>query len=354
MWIMATAFISSIAWGQNFSLITESDNGDYIWWGKSRNLSTVNKDKLTLQTSDNKNLQFTIESFNFMTPMSFSFGSEDGKSLTKGLYDPAKRYPFRWSYNGIDISGDGRGCNTILGKFYVHEYSLTNNGTLDKAAIDFVQYCEWWSAGLYGSLRYNSSIASSCTTSSCAGAKNLLGITTQQNSTTPNTNTTTPTRPSTSNPDTTRPTTPSTTTHLRRAYRRSYNNFTNFMNGEYRYTYARNFRNVQRYCDINNLFDRDPNSPYYLNPNACGEDMREAIMAFNEWWAEALSEGDSDDSMPTLQEFRRQRWEFRKAIRELQKERRVNRIPELDVIYSLWQLMLIDIDYQVHREIFGL
>ncbi len=56
--------------------------------------------------------------------MNFEFACESENILKPALYSPAKRSPFKGSFNGIEISGNGRGCNKILGAFYIHEYKI--------------------------------------------------------------------------------------------------------------------------------------------------------------------------------------------------------------------------------------
>lgn len=169
-----------------FRIITESGSGDYIGQNESWDFSSANNSKITATGADEDSVTFNVEGFN-VSNMTFEFASEAGKTISPGLYVPAKRFPFRNSYNGINISGDGRGCNEILGAFYVHEYTI-NNGTLEKAAIDFVQICEPSASDLYsdtrpklyGSLRYNSNVANSCNSQGCAEAKKKLGFTESQ------------------------------------------------------------------------------------------------------------------------------------------------------------------------------
>ncbi|MFH1564769.1 MAG: trypsin-like peptidase domain-containing protein [bacterium] len=178
-----------------FRIITESGSGDYIGQNESWDFSSANNSKITVTGADENSVTFNVEDFN-VSNMTFEFASEAGKTISPGLYVPAKRFPFRGSYNGIDISGDGRGCNEILGAFYVHEYAM-NNGTLEKAAIDFVQICEPSTSDLYsdtrpklyGSLRYNSNVLDSCNNQGCAEAKKKLGFT--ENQETSNTSNTT-------------------------------------------------------------------------------------------------------------------------------------------------------------------
>lgn len=199
-------FFSSLSYvkaeGQEktFRIMTQSDLSDYIGQNKSWDFSISNGSKITVSRATASEAIFNIQ--DLTSDMTFEFGSESGKTISPGLYAPAKRFPFRGSFNGINISGDGRGCNEILGAFYVHEY-VASNGILEKAAIDFVQICEPSASDLYnntrpklyGSLRYNSSIPDSCNTQGCAEAKKNVGFTeiqgTTNNQANSNTNNTT-------------------------------------------------------------------------------------------------------------------------------------------------------------------
>jgi S1-C subfamily serine protease len=173
--------IKAVEQSPTFRIMTQSDSGDYIGQNKSWDFASSNNSKISVTQASENIVSFNISSFD-ISWMSFGFASETGKTLSKGLYSPAKRLPFRDSFNGIDIDGDGRGCNRILGAFYVHEY-VVNSGILEKAAIDFVQICEpksndvnESSPKLVGSLRYNSSVPDSCNSSGCSVARNNLGI----------------------------------------------------------------------------------------------------------------------------------------------------------------------------------
>lgn len=161
----------------DFSLRMMSDKWDYIWQGKNRSFSSDDGDFLDFRKNyemeEDSGYMFSVTSFSLGSPLNFSFESSAGK-LPRWLAYPAKRFPFNDPYHGIDVSGDGRWCNTLLWWFYVHEFVLWSDNIVQKAAIDFVQYCEEGTAGLYGSLRYNSSVASSCTENSCAKVKELV------------------------------------------------------------------------------------------------------------------------------------------------------------------------------------
>jgi hypothetical protein len=84
-----------------------------------------------------------------------------GQSLEVGLYTNAQRFPFNSPTKpGINISGNGRGNNAQTGWFDVLEIEYDATGNLSKFAVDFKQFDESsTTSGLYGSLRFNSSIA---------------------------------------------------------------------------------------------------------------------------------------------------------------------------------------------------
>ncbi|MFA5917643.1 MAG: hypothetical protein WC850_05420 [Candidatus Gracilibacteria bacterium] len=157
----------------NTSIMWESETGEYIGQGLNKTFDTAHGYNIT-NNANTGSVTFYFSNSDIPLVYNASFSSQDGKTLLeKGKYYPAIRDPFRNGSNGINIDGAGRGCNTILGGFYVHDYALNNN-TLESAAIDFVQYCEGdTSRGLYGSIRYNSSIPSSCDTNGCASVRQL-------------------------------------------------------------------------------------------------------------------------------------------------------------------------------------
>ena len=103
-------------------------------------------------------------SISFQTPTvshfwSLQFGSPTSHKFGRGEYEGAQRTAFRSPTRpGIDVSGDGRGCNTDTGRFLVTDFALNSDGTIARLAIDFEQHCEGASPALYGSFRYNSAV----------------------------------------------------------------------------------------------------------------------------------------------------------------------------------------------------
>lgn len=77
-----------------------------------------------------------------------------GQDMTTTVYTQAERAPFAApGHPGIDIGGDGRGCNTISGSFQVH--SITWQGaTLRDFTASFEQHCEGGAAALRGCVHF--------------------------------------------------------------------------------------------------------------------------------------------------------------------------------------------------------
>lgn len=151
---------------QSFTLVYDSDPGDFIWKWQYRSFDDSVDFISTRKSYDNDDsawYQFDIEGFDINTDLSFEPGS---KVFAPWMYYPAKRFPFNWKFNWIDINADHSWCNKALWWFYVHEFSANKEEVL-LAAIDFVQFCEWSPSWLYGSLRFNSSVPNSCNTTWC-------------------------------------------------------------------------------------------------------------------------------------------------------------------------------------------
>ena len=84
-----------------------------------------------------------------------SIAAPPGEPLAVGWsYTGAVRAPFRpVGVPGVDIDGDGRGCNTLTGAFDVNELSYAPTGELLVFDATFEQHCEGGSAALFGRIR---------------------------------------------------------------------------------------------------------------------------------------------------------------------------------------------------------
>jgi hypothetical protein len=78
-----------------------------------------------------------------------------GAVLAPGSYPNATRYPAS-SGNSLDVFGNGRGCNTLTGSFYVYEavFSPVDAG-LQNFKASFTQHCEGAAPALRGTVAWN-------------------------------------------------------------------------------------------------------------------------------------------------------------------------------------------------------
>jgi outer membrane protein assembly factor BamB len=123
-----------------------SQPGDYIGAGAKATYVSVS----ATGSADNTLASFSAGGY------SYQFKSVSG-ALAAGTYLNAARYPFNNSANGLSVSGNGRGCNTLTGQFTVKEIEFSGS-TVVKAAIDFEQHCEGATPALFGNIRFNSTI----------------------------------------------------------------------------------------------------------------------------------------------------------------------------------------------------
>jgi hypothetical protein len=78
-----------------------------------------------------------------------------GQNLRVGTYTGAERAAFRTgSAPGLDVYGDGRGCNTLSGSFTVSTLLTTKAGTITGVVASFTQYCESSTAALNGTVHF--------------------------------------------------------------------------------------------------------------------------------------------------------------------------------------------------------
>ena len=100
------------------------------------------------------------------SPVSFwslDFSAPGVQSLKVGTYRGAMRDAFKDAAKpGLDISGEGRGCNNLTGNFTVRQLSTDASGNVKQFVADFEQACEAPSVGsnnkLIGTVRYNSDL----------------------------------------------------------------------------------------------------------------------------------------------------------------------------------------------------
>src|SRR4051794_6867728 len=126
-----------------------SDSGDYIGGGTPRLFHPGNA-QITAG-GNGGDLTLNVSGGTSGDSYSLEFAAPPGQQLAPGVYDNAQRAPFREAGRpGIDIGGDGRGCNTIEGRFEVKAISIASSGALERLWIVYEQHCEGGTAALFG------------------------------------------------------------------------------------------------------------------------------------------------------------------------------------------------------------
>jgi len=132
----------------------ESDSGDWVGQGTTWLFTQEDGGPIVARSStDTGYASFSAGGF------SYTFGGKSTKSLAVGVYEGATRHPFNDSSEpGLSVSGNGRGCNTLTGRFEIFEITRGKDGKIKNFAADLEQHCEGGDPALYGIIRYNSEV----------------------------------------------------------------------------------------------------------------------------------------------------------------------------------------------------
>jgi len=140
-------------------LILKSQPGDYIGQGE-RTVYRLTDGWFTVRPQYGGGFQVYFRTLDNGAWWYLRFVPPAGKSLAIGHYEDAHRVPFQSPMKpGLDISGNGRGCNQLTGRFLVSELLVDKWGNVKSLAIDFEQHCENLPPALYGSVRYRSDVS---------------------------------------------------------------------------------------------------------------------------------------------------------------------------------------------------
>lgn len=158
--LVATLALATNARGSAATFFTlNSQPGDYVGGGITQTFTPADG-TFIVNATFNGGVRVFFHTANFSSFWSLSFGPPNGQTLTpEEEYEGAQRFTFRSPTRpGIDVNGDGRGCNTITGRFLVSDAAFAADGSVQSLAIDFEQHCEGAPPALFGSVRFNSSV----------------------------------------------------------------------------------------------------------------------------------------------------------------------------------------------------
>jgi hypothetical protein len=126
-----------------------SETGDYIGGGGTR-LWRAGSGSTSVSGSVEDGVTVHVSGGASGDAFDLRFAAAPGESLGVGTYDRAMRAPFRTDGRpGIDISGDGRGCNQISGRFTVLDLAPD----LSRLWLVYEQHCEGQEQALFGEVR---------------------------------------------------------------------------------------------------------------------------------------------------------------------------------------------------------
>lgn len=139
--------------GSENVLVLNGDPGDWIHPGYER---IVGASWQTVQAEDHSFVAFDLEpgpghKFLWWTPRVKA--PAGGGALAVGTYLDAARAAFADGKPGLEITGDGRGCNTLSGTFWIHELEWSGN-KVARVLLAFEQHCERGPSALRGCLAY--------------------------------------------------------------------------------------------------------------------------------------------------------------------------------------------------------
>jgi len=136
----------AIAQTANLSFVSEP--GDYV--GAGQTLS-FDEGLSSYGSTDGR-----IVSVSVNTPehwFTLNLAAPEGQALAPGAYENAARYPFQESTQpGLDFYGDGRGCNTVEGRFQVEEIRISSFGYVERLKANWELHCQGAEPGLFGSV----------------------------------------------------------------------------------------------------------------------------------------------------------------------------------------------------------
>jgi hypothetical protein len=134
-----------------------SELGDYIGGGASTTF-THNDGYFRVSNNFDNGVSIGFSDFAFggNNFWSLNLAAPGQTALVPGAYEGATRFPFQSSAEpGLDFSGNGRGCNTLTGRFNVQNIVYDSYGEPASFQADFEQHCEGAEPALFGQVGFD-------------------------------------------------------------------------------------------------------------------------------------------------------------------------------------------------------
>lgn len=128
--------------------------GDFI--GPGLRVFTSADATFSVRRNSSQGVTIRSQGFDFW---SLNFVAPGRVPLIPGAYENARRYLLQPpDAPGLDVSGAGRACTTLTGRFDVLDASYLPGGDVESFAADFEQHCDGSVPALFGSFRFNSNL----------------------------------------------------------------------------------------------------------------------------------------------------------------------------------------------------
>jgi hypothetical protein len=130
-----------------------SEPGDYIGGGGSNHYTSANANISVNGTADNMTFSVTTSTEFWYV----NLAAPQDEKLHPGNFYNAERAPFRTGRApGLDVFGDGRGCNEVWGTFTIYQITTNTEGGITMLDAAFTQRCESSTAPtLKGVVKFN-------------------------------------------------------------------------------------------------------------------------------------------------------------------------------------------------------
>jgi len=141
------------------SIVLNSDPGDYIGGGQTMVFVETDGTFVAQNSGNGSSVHVSFNTPTYSHWWYLDFAAPDLLPLVVGPYEGAVRYPFQGAGQpGLSVTGDGRGCNTVTGRFDVRELVLGAGNEVVSFRATFEQHCEGFAPALRGEVRYNAAV----------------------------------------------------------------------------------------------------------------------------------------------------------------------------------------------------
>ena len=130
-----------------------SDKGDWVGQGIASRVWEEHSASVTV-SGDLSWLTVRVAGGSSGETYRLEFAAPPGEQLRPGLYRSVQRAAFRQpGHGGLDVHGEGRGCNTVAGQFDVKELVTSAAGNVKRLWITYVQHCDRGVPAMFGEVQ---------------------------------------------------------------------------------------------------------------------------------------------------------------------------------------------------------